>query len=214
MTLLILIIGAIAGAAVVWWWSLRSMHGANELAVAVVLATCAAAFNLVVPIPNVEATTMMVVCSSLVLGVRVASIVGALAVLATGITGGLGYWTAWQVLGYAVVAVLSVVLLFAWNRRHDVSTLHPLVLAGVTVIVTGAYDIIVTVPGVQIALTSGASFSSAMQGALLIGAPFTLVHIGATTAMTAVAGPPLIRALTRARRRLSSSPIRQKSIVT
>lgn len=190
------------------------MHGANELAVAVVLATCAAAFNLVVPIPNVEATTMMVVCASLVLGIRVASIVGALAVLATGITGGLGYWTAWQVLGYAVVAVVSVVLVLGWSRRHNVATIHPLALAGVTMIVTTIYDVIVTVPGVQIALTSGASFSSALQGALLIGAPFTLVHVAATSVMTAVAGPPLIRALTRARRRLSSPSTRQSRVAT
>lgn len=181
-----------------WAWAMRAATDGGRVAVAVVLAALATAYNVVVPVPNVEATTTVVVCTVVVLGLRTGCLVGMLAVLGTGVTGGLGPWTAWQVVGTCVVALCAA-------AAGPLARAHPggagrLVLASCVACATIAYDVVVTVPST---LALGGS-ADAVRASLLLGLPYSFVHVLATTALTWALAPSLIAALDRARLRLGA----------
>jgi energy-coupling factor transport system substrate-specific component len=187
-------------------WALRGLDSANRVAVVVLLSAFATAFNLVVPMPNVEATTTVVVCTALTLGLRPAIAVGILAVLGTSITGGLGLWTGWQVLGMSLVASLAAT--FGPAARDVVAGAGRVRLGCLVALATVAYELVVTMPTVQLAGAgrSAGGFLEGMVALVLLGLPFTIVHVIATVALTLVAGPALVAALERSRNRLAPVP--------
>ncbi|MCW2928816.1 MAG: hypothetical protein JWM86_2784, partial [Thermoleophilia bacterium] len=70
MTALLTLLAGILVALAAWRWSMASIDGASRVALVVVLAVTAAAFNVVVPIYSVEATTTIVLCTTIALGAR------------------------------------------------------------------------------------------------------------------------------------------------
>lgn len=210
MTALLTLAAGAALALACWWWAVRRLDGSSRMAIVVALGVAASAFNIVVPIPNVEATTTMVLCTALLLGAPSGAAVGLVAVIATSVTGGVGMWSVWQIVGMAVVALAGGLLGYVAGHRADWFDLRSgLLLQGAAAIATCCYDVIVTVPTVLILSPMPPSGTTAATtpleqaiAALLLGVPFTLVHVVFVMAFTAIAGPPLLFTLGRARLRL------------
>lgn len=196
--LLPLLLGLVA-ALLAWSWASRSTASSNEMSVVVVLAALAAAFNVIVPLPNLELTTTVVVCAAIALGIRPAAATGMLSVIATGVVGGLGMWTAWQMLGYAAIAAM-----IGLGARGDVAsyahrTSARLWLAALVAISVTGYDIVVTLMTV---LGTNAAVASHPLQLLLVGLPYTVLHVVGSVTLTLAAGPALLQSLTRAQLRL------------
>lgn len=208
MSALLVLLAGLLLAAAGWVWSTRSIDGAARVAIVAVLGVTAAAFNVVVPIYSVEATTTVVLCAALVLGARTGAAVGLVALVASSVTGGIGIWTAWQVVAVVVVALIGAALGIA-GRDADWFAPRRVALLGVgAVIATLCWDVITTVGSMlSIAPAPGASIVDQLVASLLLGATFTATHVAFTTIFTVVGGPPLLHALARARPRLDGGRI-------
>lgn len=196
---MIAIVWLLAGAVVValWRWASTSAAHARMATVQVTLAMCAVAFNVVVPISNIEATTLVVVCAAVCLGLRSAVVVAIISVLGTDVVGGFGVWTVWQVIGFVLVAALARAsrVLLRDGMREQATLALMLCVVGVGTLV---YDLVVTI-GTTAMLTPGADMSPHGIGALvLLGLPFTVTHIIGNLVIFVVGAPPLMRALRRA----------------
>lgn len=186
-----------AGAAA---WSARAADGSARVALVAVLGVVAAAFNVVVPIPSVEATTTVVLCTAIVLGARTATAVALVAIVASSVAGGVGPWTAWQVLAAVGIALAGALVGRAARDVDWYATGRLVQLGCVAALAATGWDV-VTTAGSAVAL--GASGVDGRLGSLLLlGAPFTLTHAAFTATFTAIGGPPLLHALGRARHRL------------
>ena len=198
---------ALAGAA--WQWSTRSIDGSARVAIVAVLGVTAAAFNIVVPIPSVEATTTIVLCASISLGARTGIAAGLVAIVASSVTGGVGVWTIWQVVAVAVVGIVGVVAGRIAGRDADWFTRRAaIVLVIASVVATIAWDVVTTAgSAASYATQAGLTPMQQVVSALLIGVMFTVTHVLFTTAFTVIGGPPLLHALGRARPRLAGGVV-------
>lgn len=205
MTALLTLAAGLALALGAWRWAASGIDGAARVALVCVLGTTAASFNVIVPIPSIEATTTIVLCTALVLGARTGIAAGLVAVVGSSVAGGVGAWTAWQVVAVTFVALLGAVAGRAlppggdWSSRGRAGA-----LAILAVVATLAWDVVVTAGGAaSYATQPGLDPVEQVLAALLLGAAFTLVHVACTTALTVAGGPPLLHALERARPRLA-----------
>jgi hypothetical protein len=178
--------------------SARDRSAADRVCLAVVLGVLAAACNLIIPIPNVEVATTLVMVAAVTLGVRTSLLVGAIAVLGSSLSGGVGPWTAWQIVGFAAVAVVARAVLGDATRAR-----HVWALAATAVLATLVYDALVTGTSLQLTgATAGMPASEAFRTAMLLGLPFTLLHVMTNVVCAVAIGPPLIDGLARARGRM------------
>ena len=190
-------------------WSSRSIEGSTRVAIVAVLGVTAAAFNIVVPIPSIEATTTVVLCTALMLGARTGAAVGIVAIVASSVTGGIGAWTIWQIVAVALVAVIGAVIGRMHGDAADWFTAPRVVTLGLGAgLAALVWDIVTTVGGAaSYAPAPGLTPLQQVVAALLIGAAFTIVHVIFTTMLTAIGGPPLLHALGRARPRLDGGRV-------
>lgn len=209
MTAVLTLLAGVLVALGAWRWAATGIDGAARVALVCVLGTTAASFNVVVPIPSIEATTTVVLCAALVLGARTGVATGLVAVVASSVAGGVGAWTVWQVVAVTVVALLGAGagrLAPAdgdWSSRRRSGML--LLLA---VVATLSWDVIVTAGGIaSYATQPGLTPVEQLVAALLLGAAFTAVHVACSAALTMFGGPPLLHALERARPRLGGGTI-------
>ncbi len=195
-----------------WHWSTRSIDGSARVAIVAVLGATAAAFNIVVPIPSIEATTTIVLCATIALGARTGIAAGLVAVVASSVTGGVGVWTIWQVVAVAVAGVVGAITARIAGRDLDwFSRRGSIVLACAAVVATVAWDVVTTAgSAASYATQAGLTPVQQVVSALLIGAMFTVTHVVFTTAFTIVGGPPLLHALGRARPRLAGGTVATK----
>ncbi|MCW2923439.1 MAG: hypothetical protein JWM98_843 [Thermoleophilia bacterium] len=200
MNAALLLLAGVALAAAAWRWSMHSVADASRVALVTVLGVTASAFNVIVPIASVEATTTVVLCAALALGARTGVAVALVAIIGSSVAGGLGPWTVWQVVAYVLVALVGGALGPATRRTDWFAPRGALVLGVTAPACTLAYDVIVTVP-------SAITLHTSPTAALLLGAAFTITHVVFTTAFTIVGGPPLLHALTRARPRLDGGTV-------
>lgn len=178
--------------ALVWRWSVRGVDDAIRVAVIASLATVSTVINVIIPVPGIEVTSLVVVCCALRLDARLAMATGIMCTLAMGATAGLGPWTVWQVAGIGGM-VLSTRLLCTMLRVRS-SDHRPVKLQAVVMVIMGAlvYDIITTIGGV-FSLTG----STSLSGALLLGAPFAVVHLVAVGVIASLGASTLLSALDR-----------------
>lgn len=209
MTALWTLLAGVTLAAAAWHWSTRSIDGSARVAIVAVLGVTAAAFNIVVPVPSVEATTTVVLCASIALGARTGIAAGLVAIVASSVTGGVGVWTIWQVVAVALVGIVGVVAAGVAGRDIDWFTRRAaVVLACASVVATIAWDVVTTAgSAASYATQVGLTPMQQVVSALLIGAMFTVTHVLFTTAFTVIGGPPLLHALGRARPRLAGGVV-------
>ena len=195
-----------------WRWSLGSATHARAATIQVTLAVIAVAFNVVVPISNVEASTLVVVCAALALGLRASLVVAVLCVIGTDAVSGLGAWTLWQVIGFAVVGALAAGAVAAVRRveavhgRVRTRSVERTGLVVLVALLTLVYDVVVTVGTLPtLGVPAAAMSTHAIGASLLLGLPFTLTHMVSNGVLAFVGAEPLLRALCRARRLLPLS---------
>jgi energy-coupling factor transport system substrate-specific component len=176
-------------------WYERSRPSSRIVALVAALAALAVAGRLALaPIPNVVATTDIVLFTGYAIGAGPGFVVGALAALVSNFWLGQGPWTPWQMAGWGTVGIGGAVLAAAAGRR-----LGRLGLAAACGIAGLAYGALLDL---SVMVSYGGEQSLDRYLALSVrGVPFNLAHAAGNVALALVAGPALVRMLLRFRAR-------------
>jgi energy-coupling factor transport system substrate-specific component len=180
-------------------WYERSRPPARMVALVAALAALAVAGRLAfAPIPNVVATTDIVLFTGLALGAAPGFAVGALAALVSNIWLGQGPWTPWEMAGWGMVGVGGAALAPLMGRRPGRAGLA--VACGLAGFAYGALldlSVMVTYGGEQ-SLDRYLAISAR-------GVPFNVAHAAGNVALALAAGPALVRMIARYRERFEFS---------
>ena len=187
---LILGLGLLAGFA----WYERSRPPAQVVALVAALAALAIAGRIAfAALPNVKPTTDIVVFAGYALGGAPGFVVGALSALVSNFFFGQGVWTPWQMAGWGLCGVLGAALAVG-SRNAGRLTLA--VLCGFAAIFYGA------LLNFSLMASYGGDLSWErfwfFEGRAI---PFEIAHLTGNVALALVAGPAMVRMLTRFRER-------------
>jgi energy-coupling factor transport system substrate-specific component len=176
-------------------WYERSRPPSQVVALVAALAALAAAGRVALsPIPNVVPTTDIVLFAGYALGPAPGFVVGALSAVASNFWLGQGPWTPWQMAGWGMCGVLGAWLAVASGRRLGrLGLATACALAGLAYGALLDFSLMVTYGGEQ-SLDRFLALSAR-------GVPFNVAHAAGNFALALVAGPALVRMLTRFRRR-------------
>ncbi len=176
-------------------WYERSRPPSQIVALVAALAALAVAGRVAVAaIPNVVATTDIVIFSGYALGAAPGFVVGALAGLISNFWLGQGPWTPWQMAGWGLAGILGAVLARA-TRRHA-GRLELTLACGLAGIAYGA------LLNFSLMVSYGGEFTLDRWLALEARAvPFDLAHAIGNVTLALVAGPAMVRMLIRFRER-------------
>jgi energy-coupling factor transport system substrate-specific component len=176
-------------------WYERSRPPSQIVALVAALAALAVAGRLVLaPIPNVVATTDIVIFSGYALGGAPGFAVGALAGLISNFWLGQGPWTPWQMAGWGLAGILGALLARVSGRRAG--RLELTVACGFAGIAFGA------LLNFSLMVSYGGEMTVQRWLALEARAvPFDLAHAIGNIALALVAGPAMVRMLVRFRER-------------
>jgi len=190
-TLVVLVAVLVGG----FWWYERSRPPSRIVALVAALAALAVAGRLAfAPIPNVLATTDIVLFTGYAVGAGPGFVVGSLAALVSNFWLGQGPWTPWQMAGWGMVGIGGGALAAATGRR-----LGRVGLAAACGIAGVAYGALLDL---SVMVTYGGEQSLDRYLALSArGIPFNVVHAAGNVALALVAGPTLVRMLERYRAR-------------
>ncbi|MCB0869724.1 MAG: hypothetical protein KDB52_02735 [Solirubrobacterales bacterium] len=176
-------------------WYERSRPPSQIVALVAVLAALAVAGRLVLaPIPNVVATTDIVIIAGFVLGPAPGFAVGALGGLVSNFWLGQGVWTPWQMVAWGMCGVGGAAL---WQMtRGRVNRWVLAVFCGLAGVLFGAWMNLETM------VSFGGEISLERYLALEVRAiPFDVAHMTGNIIFALAAGPAMIAALTRFRER-------------
>ena len=176
-------------------WYERSRPPSQIVALVAVLAALAVAGRiLIAPIPNVVATTDIVIIAGFVLGPAPGFAVGALGGLVSNFWLGQGAWTPWQMLAWGMCGVGGGVLWKVTGGR--VNRWWLAAFCGAAGLLFGAWM------NLQAMVSFGGEMSLDRYLALEVRAiPFDVAHMSANIVFALVAGPAMIAALVRFRER-------------
>ena len=176
-------------------WYESSRPPSRIVALVAALAALAVAGRLVLaPVPNVVATTDIVLFTGYAIGAGPGFVVGALAALVSNFWLGQGPWTPWQMAGWGLVGIGGAVLAATTGRR-----LGRVGLAAACGIAGLAYGALLDL---SVMVSYGGEQSLDRYLALSArGVPFNAAHAAGNVALALVAGPALVRMLLRFRAR-------------
>lgn len=176
-------------------WYERSHPPARTVALVAGLAALAVAGRLVLaPIPNVVATTDIVLISGYAVGAGPGFAVGALAAAASNLWLGQGPWTPWQMAGWGMVGAGGAGLALLTRRR--LGRVGLAAACGVAGLAYGAlldFSVMVTYGGEQ-SLDRYLAISAR-------GIPFNVAHAVGNIVLALAAGPALVGMVSRYRSR-------------
>jgi energy-coupling factor transport system substrate-specific component len=176
-------------------WFERSRPPARLIGLVAALAALAVAGRLLLaPIPNVVATTDIVLFTGYAIGGAAGFAVGALAALISNFWLGQGPWTPWQMAGWGLVGLGGAWLAVVTRRR--LGRVGLAVACGVAGLAYGALlDLsVMTTYGGEQSLDRYLALSAR-------GIPFNVAHAVGNVTLALIAGPALVRMLTRFRSR-------------
>jgi energy-coupling factor transport system substrate-specific component len=187
-----LIIGGVIVGGFAWYE--RSRPTSQVVALVAALAALAVAGRIAfAAIPNVVATTDIVIFAGFALGPAPGFAVGALAGLVSNFWLGQGPWTPWQMAGWGLCGILGAVLAVA-RPRPGRATLA--IACGLAAIAYGA------LLNFSLMATYGGDLSWQRFGVLETRAvPFEAAHAIGNVTLALIAGPAMVRALVRFRER-------------
>jgi energy-coupling factor transport system substrate-specific component len=187
-----LVIGAVLIGGFAWYE--RSRPSSQVVALVAALAALAVAGRVAfAALPNVVATTDIVIFAGFALGAAPGFAVGALAGLVSNFWLGQGPWTPWQMAGWGMCGVLGAVLALARPRAGRLTLATVCALAGI------AYGALLNF---SLMATYGGDLSLQRFLALESRAvPFDAAHAIGNAGLALVAGPAMVRMLTRFRGR-------------
>jgi prenyltransferase beta subunit len=176
-------------------WYERSRPPSQIVALVAALAALAIAGRLLLaPIPNVVATTDIVIFSGYALGGAPGFAVGALAGLISNFWLGQGPWTPWQMAGWGLCGLLGALLARATARRAG--RLELTAACGLAGIAYGA------LLNFSLMVSYGGEFTLDRWLTLEARAvPFDLAHAIGNITLALIAGPAMVRMLIRFRER-------------
>jgi energy-coupling factor transport system substrate-specific component len=187
-----LVVGAVILAGFAWYE--RSRPPAQVVALVAVLAALAIAGRIAfAAFPNVKPTTDIVVFAGYALGGAPGFAVGALTALVSNFWFGQGPWTPWQMVGWGLCGVLGALLALG---TRNASRLVLAATCGFAGIFYGA------LLNFSLMATYGGDLS--LRHFLVLEAraiPFDAAHVLGNVALALVAGPAMVRMLTRFRER-------------
>ncbi|MGH3075127.1 MAG: hypothetical protein ACRDQC_09380, partial [Gaiellales bacterium] len=176
-------------------WYERSRPPARMVALVAALAALAVAGRLVfAAIPNVVATTDIVLITGYAVGGAPGFAVGALAAVVSNLWLGEGPWTPWQMAGWGLVGVGGAALGFITRRA-----LGRVGLAAACAIAGFAYGALL-----DLSVMVGYGGEQSLDRYLAIsarGVPFNVAHAAGNLALALAAGPTLVRMISRYRSR-------------
>jgi len=187
-----LIIGAVLLGGFVWYE--RSRPPAQVVALVAALAALAIVGRIAfAAFPNVKPTTDIIVFSGFALGAAPGFAVGALAALVSNFWFGQGPWTPWQMAGWGLCGVLGAVLAVGARNAGRLTLAATCGFAGI------AYGALLNF---SLMATYGGELSLERFGVLSARAiPFDVAHTVSNIVLALIAGPAIVRMLTRFRRR-------------
>lgn len=189
----------ILGAGMLWYE--RSRPPSQIVALVAVLAALAVAGRiLLAPIPNVVATTDLVLIAGYALGPAPGFAVGALGGLVSNFWLGQGIWTPWQMVGWGMTGVAGGAL---WHLTRGRAGRFTLALAcGLAGLAFGLWM------NFQTLVSFGGEITVDRYLALEVRAiPFDLAHIFGNVVFALAAGPAMVGALKRFRERFEWSRV-------
>jgi energy-coupling factor transport system substrate-specific component len=176
-------------------WYERSRPPARTVALVAALAALAVAGRLVfTPIPNVVATTDIVLITGFAVGAAPGFAVGALAAAVSNLWLGQGPWTPWEMAGWGMVGLGGAALGALTGRR--IGRYGLAIACGLAGFAYGAlldYSVMVSYGGEQ-SLDRYLAISAR-------GVPFNAAHAAGNVVLALAAGPALVRMISRYRER-------------
>jgi energy-coupling factor transport system substrate-specific component len=175
-------------------WYERSRPPAQVVALVAALAALAVAGRIAfAAFPNMKPTTDIVIFSGYALGGAPGFAVGALTALVSNFFFGQGPWTPWQMAGWGLCGVLGAALAL---RGREPSRFTLAATCGFAGILYGAL----------LNFSTMATFGGDLSWRYFLvlearAIPFEIAHAAANVALALVAGPAMVRMLTRFRRR-------------
>jgi energy-coupling factor transport system substrate-specific component len=187
-----LILGAVLLAGFVWYE--RSRPPSQTVALVAALAALAVAGRVAfAAFPNVKPTTDLVIFAGYALGGAPGFAVGALTALVSNFWFGQGPWTPWQMAGWGMCGILGAALALG---GRNVGRLGLAAFCGFAGIAYGA------LLNFSLMATYGGDLSLRHFGVLEARAvPFDAAHAAGNVAFALIAGPAMLRMLTRFRQR-------------
>ncbi len=187
-----LILGAVLLGGFAWYE--RSRPPSQVVALVAALAALAIAGRIAfAAFPNVKPTTDIVIFAGYALGPAPGFAVGALAALVSNFWFGQGPWTPWQMAGWGMCGILGAALALGVRNAGRLSLAATCGLAG---ILYGA------LLNFSLMATYGGDLSLERFGVLEARAvPFDAAHAAGNIAFALIAGPAMVRMLTRFRER-------------
>ncbi|HEX3042519.1 MAG TPA: hypothetical protein VHP56_10580, partial [Solirubrobacterales bacterium] len=187
-----LIVGAVILAGFAWYE--RSRPPSQVVALVAALAALAIAGRIAfAAFPNVKPTTDIVIFAGYALGGAPGFAVGALAALVSNFWFGQGPWTPWQMAGWGLCGILGAALALGGRNVGRLGLAATCGFAGI------AYGALLNF---SLMATYGGDLSLERFGVLEARAiPFDLAHAAGNVAFALIAGPALVRMLSRFRER-------------
>jgi Prenyltransferase and squalene oxidase repeat len=187
-----LILGAVLIAGFAWYE--RSRPPAQVVALVAALAALAIAGRIAfAAFPNVKPTTDIVVFAGYALGPAPGFAVGALAALVSNLWFGQGPWTPWQMAGWGLCGILGAALALGGRHAGRLSLAAVCGFAGI------AYGALLNF---SLMATYGGDLSLERFAVLAARAvPFDAAHAIGNIVFALIAGPAMVRMLTRFRER-------------
>ena len=187
-----LILGAVLIAGFAWYE--RSRPPSQVVALVAALAALAIAGRIAfAAFPNVKPTTDIVIFAGYALGGAPGFAVGALAALVSNLWFGQGPWTPWQMAGWGLCGILGAALALGGRNVGRLGLAATCGFAGI------AYGALLNF---SLMATYGGDLSLERFGVLEARAiPFDLAHAAGNVALALIAGPALVRMLSRFRER-------------
>ncbi len=187
-----LILGAVLIGGFAWYE--RSRPTSQVVALVAALAALAVAGRVAfAALPNVVATTDIVIFAGFALGAAPGFVVGALAGLVSNFWLGQGPWTPWQMAGWGLCGILGAVLAVARPRPSRFTLAAVCALAGVGYGALLNFSLMATYGG-DLSLQRFLALESR-------AVPFDAAHAIGNATLALLAGPAMVRALVRFRER-------------
>lgn len=187
-----LIVGAVILAGFAWYE--RSRPPAQVVALVAALAALAIAGRIAfAAFPNVKPTTDIVIFAGYALGGAPGFAVGALAALVSNFWFGQGPWTPWQMAGWGLCGVLGALLALGVRNAGRFALAATCGFAGIFYGALLNFSLMATYGG-----------DLTLRHFLVLEAraiPFEIAHVASNIALALVAGPAMVRMLTRFRER-------------
>jgi energy-coupling factor transport system substrate-specific component len=187
-----LIVGAVILAGFAWYE--RSRPPAQVVALVAALAALAIAGRIAfAAFPNVKPTTDIVVFAGYALGGAPGFAVGALTALVSNFWFGQGPWTPWQMAGWGLCGVLGALLALGTRNAGRLSLAAICAFAGIFYGALLNFSLMATYGG-DLSLR----YFLVLEGRAI---PFEIAHVLGNVVLALVAGPAMVRMLTRFRER-------------